>query len=323
MKSEEQKKRIKKKTGAQSGAPAPRVPWTYWMQVKDMVNPITISRMRIVQFSIGLLLVAATAFFIWQEYFRPASGEEMVQQMVEAAGGMEAWNAVKGGQFDRTKTLYGENGEQLSQKVETFFFRKTNEGVKLMVKSQTEDDEEVWIGKDQDGYWASKDKEAVDPKLTARGLGMMCDSKWCEPLCASSMAFYRFSMPFKLTDPGVIPQNEGLHMLGGLESQVLDITYEPEVGKDRWVFYTDPNDMLIRKLEYHHTTDEGDSRPEEIYWSDYRTVAGITFAHNWTRYWSNGKVMEEYTYSNVDFGSQLAEHFFDRPEDHMLAVEVE
>ncbi len=82
-----------------------------------------------------------------------------------------------------------------------------------------------------------------------------------------------------------------------------------------------PNDMLIRKLEYHHTTDEGDSHPEEIYWSDHRTVAGITFAHKWTRYWSNGKVMEEYTYSNVDFGRQLAEHFFDRPEDHMFAVE--
>ena len=85
------------------------------------------------------------------------------------------------------------------------------------------------------------------------------------------------------------------------------------MGKDRWVFYTDPKDKLIRKMEYHHHSDEGNDLPEEFHWSDYREVSGLMVSHKWTRYWSNGKVLEEYTYSNFDFKSTLPEQFYNRP----------
>lgn len=291
-----------------------KAPWWAGLAVKDLVKPITLRRIWLLQAGIVAVILAAGGYFAWQNYFSPPNGEEMVAEMVAAAGGMEKWNNLREGQFQRTHNLYSQSGDLLETKRETFFFQKTSEGLKLQVKSMTNDGEEVWIGKDKDGYWASKDRKAVDPELTARGLGMMCDSKWCEPLCASSMAFYRFSMPFKLTDHGVIPQFVGTVPFDGQEAQVLDITFDPEVGKDRWVFYVSPEDKLIRKLEYHNNADSGEVRPEEIFWSDHREEGGITFSHKWTRYWSNGAVMEEYIFSDVDFESKLVDNFFERPE---------
>lgn len=302
-----------------------KTPWLFGLEVKDLVRPINIRRVQILYAGMVLLVLAGIGYYAWDNFLRQPTGVELVNEMVEASGGMEAWNNTRQGQFTRTQNLYGQNGELLQTRRETFYFQKTDEGLKLQVKSTTNDGEEVWIGKDQEGYWASKDKKAVDPELTARGLGMMCDSKFCEPLCATSMAFYRFSMPFKLTDFGVLPDlattnfnvldfNPLEHL--DIEPLVLDITYKPEVGRDRWRFFIDPNDKLIHKIEYYNKSDFGEIRPEEIYWSDHRKEFGITFSHKWSRYWANGQLMDEYIFSDVDFQTALADEFFERPEGH-------
>lgn len=315
-----------KKTG--QAPDTEKVPWLFTLEVKDLIKPITIRRVHLLYAAATLVLLIAAGAYLWDNYLRGPSGEELVAEMVDAAGGMAAWNAIQQGQFDRTQNLYSQNGELLTTKTETFYFKKTQEGVKLQVRSYDNEGKEVWIGKDQDGYWASRDREAVDPKLTARGMGMMCDSKWCEPLCASSMAFYRFSMPFKLTDQGVIPEVVGssvfaildfnpLEYLDIIEPIILNITYAPEVGKDHWRFLVNPETKLIHKVEYYNKSDFGEIRPEEIYWTDHREEFGITFSHRWTRYWSNGEVMEEYVYSNVDFETAIADTFFKRPAGHV------
>jgi hypothetical protein len=143
------------------------------------------------------------------------------------------------------------------------------------------------------------------------------------------MAFFRFSMPFKLKDKGVNASLAStdltlanLNFLGssGEKPTLLDISYDPKVGKDRWRFYVDPKDQLIHKMEYYNKSDMGESRPEEIYWTDHKTVDGITFSHRWTRYWPNGKVMDEYIYSDVDFKSEIPDSFFERSSAHDLAI---
>ena len=73
-------------------------------------------------------------------------------------------------------------------------------------------------------------------------------------------------------------------------------------------------------MEYHHHTDEGTTLPEEFYWSNHKTVSGITFSHTWTRYHSNGKVLEEYVYSDVDFDTPLDKHQFDRSTDTKTSI---
>jgi len=95
---------------------------------------------------------------------------------------------------------------------------------------------------------------------------------------------------------------------------VLDVSYIPSVGKDKWRFMVNPETKLIHKVEYYNKSDFGTFRPEEIYWTDHKTVDGITFSHKWVKFWSNGKVMNEYVYSDVSFNNQLDKVFFNRPE---------
>lgn len=307
------------------------IPWYAGLEVKDLMSPITISRVRLMQYGVALLIVATTGYYAWDNFLRQPTGFELVDKMVDAAGGMEAWNNVKEGQFTRTQYLYGQNGEQLSEIAQTFYFRKDNGNVQLKVKSQTKDGDVVQISKDDTGYWATKADLPADPKLTSGDLGMMCDSKWCNPDCAASMAFYKFSMPFKLTDNGVRPDNgtmtdftminfDPLKEVFGIELQplVLDVGYKPTVGKDRWKFYVHPETNLIYKIDYLNKADWGEYRPEEMIWTDHRTVAGITFSHQWHRYWGNGQIMEKYVFSDVDFTTALGADFFNRPDGHEL-----
>ncbi|MFC4723013.1 DUF6503 family protein [Geojedonia litorea] len=306
-----------------------KAPWWFGLQIKDLVKPITIKRMQLMYVG-GLLLVLGVAgYYAYDTYLREPTGEEFVNEIVEAAGGMEAWNDLKFGEFSRSHNLYAENGDLLRTIDETFYFKKTNQGVKLQIKSVGEDGSVLWVGKDAEGFWATRDNNEVDPKAAAKEEGMMCDSKFCEPLCASSMAFYRFSMPFKLKDPGIKPSlastdlsvlNLSMMGISGKEPTVLEITYAPEVGRDRWRFYVDPADQLIHKIEYYNKSDMGDTRPEEIYWTDHKTVSGITFSHRWTRYWPNGKIMDEYIYSKVDFETEIADSFFDRSNTSNLVM---
>jgi hypothetical protein len=304
-----------------------RIPWMFDLEVKDLIQPIILRRVRILQVGVLLTIFSFAGYYVWENFLRAPTGTELVNEMVEAAGGAEAWNNVKSGQFTRTRNLFSETGENLSQKVETFFFQKTKEGVKLMVKSTDKDGKDIIVGEDKDGFWATKADQPADPRITAGDLGMMCDSKFCAPSCASTMAFYRFSMPFKLQDSGVRPDVNDVAEFALLDWNpmkninmkskplVLDVSYKPTVGRDKWRFIVDSETKLIHKIEYYNKSDFGTIRPEETNWSDHRTVSGITFSHKWIRYWGNGKVMDEVIFSEVDFENKLTEEFFNRPAD--------
>ena len=180
-----------------------RVPWLFGLEVKDLTKPITLRRIRLLQAGVLLAVLAYGGHYAWENFLRAPTGVELVNEMVLAAGGMEAWNSINSGQFTRTQNMYDRTGEQISQQIETFYFRKTDEGLKLMVKAMDKEGKEVIICEDKEGFWATKEALPADPKRTSGDLGMMCDSKFCKPSCASSMAFFRFSMPFKLNDSGV------------------------------------------------------------------------------------------------------------------------
>ncbi len=303
-----------------------RVPWLFGLEVKDLTQPITLKRIRILQFGVLLAVLAYGSHYMWENFLRAPTGTELVNEMVVAAGGMEAWTNIQSGQFTRTQNIYDKTGQQLSEQVETFFFNKSDGGLKLMVKAIDKQGKEVIISEDDEGFWATKEALPSDPKRTSGDLGMMCDSKFCKPSCASSMAFFRFSMPFKLTDIGVRPDVNNVTALGLLdwnplenidiesEPLVLDVSYKPTVGKDKWRFLINPETKLIHKVEYYNKSDFGTYRPEETYWTDHKTVDGITFSHKWTKFWGNGQVMDEYIYSDVSFNNQVNAEFFKRPE---------
>ena len=73
-------------------------------------------------------------------------------------------------------------------------------------------------------------------------------------------------------------------------------------------------------MEYYNKSDIGEIRPEEIYWTDHKTVDGITISHRWIRYWPNGKIMDEYLYSDINFKKEINDTFFDRSESNDLVI---
>lgn len=304
---------LKTRTGTKLKEPKIWYPLGFILHMKDTVSPIVIRRIQILNAMIILLFITAAGYLAWYSFLKPPTGEVLVAEWVEAAGGLNMWNNITRGRYNRTHRLFSETGKLLTQRVETVYFEKINGHVKLMADVETPNGEGLRIGKDKIGYWAVQNNQMVDPVLKSKELGMSCESHFCSPDCSMNMAFYRFSMPFKLTDAGVIAENGGMKLLDGKKAQVLNISYKPGVGRDSWVFYAHPEDNLIRKMEYHQYTDKGEVIPVEFMWSEYANEGGLQISHRWTRYWGTGKVLEEYIYSDFDFESALPEQFYNRP----------
>jgi len=93
--------------------PAERIPWKFGLEVKDLTNPITIRRIRILQAGILIGALAFAGYYVWENFLRAPTGVELVNEMVDAAGGAEAWAAIQSGQFTRTQNVYAENGDPL------------------------------------------------------------------------------------------------------------------------------------------------------------------------------------------------------------------
>lgn len=288
------------------------LPWEAELEVKDLIKPITVRRIRIVQLAGAVLLLLAVFVIGWWIIFAPPSGERLVEDMITATGGIEEWKNIQDGNFVRTHRLYDEDGKIIKESEETFFFKNNPEGQQLLIQSNTNEGDKVVVGHDKEGYWASLNDKEVNPVEISKELEFMCDDDGCSPLCASEMALYRMSFPFKLADHGVKPRNAGTATLNGENVQLLDVTFDPKVGHDRWVFYLDPTTSLIRKIE-HYPSVKDNVQPEEIYLSDFKKEGNIMLSHSNKYYRSNGKILEEYKISNVKFNSSLAKDFFYRP----------
>ncbi len=296
--------------GADEGV---KLPWKAELEVKDLIKPITVRRIRLFQIGGFLLLLLALGAALWSLFFAPPSGEQLVNGMISSAGGLKEWKEIKDGRFVRTHRLYDENGKVVRQSQETFFFRNNPDGRQLMIKSKTNEGNDVVVGRDQGGFWASLNGDKVEPVRLAKDLEFMCDDEGCSPLCASEMALYRMSFPFKLSDDGVRPRNAGTALLNGENVHLLDVTFDPKVGHDRWVFYVDPATKYIRKIEHYPST-KANVQPEEIYLSDFKKEGNIVLSHSNKYYGSNGKLLEEYIVSDVQFNSELTADFFKRPQ---------
>ena len=289
-----------------------KVPRRINWEIKDLVHPIVLRRRLLWRAGLALGMLAGIALVVWALFLRPPTGPALLDDMVRVAGGQDAWNTITDGSFRRIHTRYDDNGAVIYTDDVRFYFRKGDGGFKMVIESIS-DLGRVLIGFDDQGYWATKDGDTVGPLAVARRLDMACEADKCTPLCGAEMAFYRFSMPFKLTDPGVIPRFGGHSTLNGKAMLLLDVTFEPEVGKDRWVAYVDEETRLIRKIE-HYPSADGDAPPEEIYWSDYQTENGITFSHTRSYYRSNGSKLEEYVISDVDLSTPIPDERLVRPE---------
>ena len=90
-----------------------KTPWWFYLNVKDLVNPIKIRRVQILSFGALLFVLVIGGIYTWENYLREPTGAELVDEIVNAAGGLDTWNGIENGQFTRTHNLYDDNGLKL------------------------------------------------------------------------------------------------------------------------------------------------------------------------------------------------------------------
>ncbi len=120
-----------------SGEEKVKLPWEAELEVKDLIKPIQLRRIRLVQTAAAILLLIGIGVFGWWYFFTPPSGERFVKEMITAAGGMEEWKNIEDGNFVRTHRVYDDYGKVIKESEETFFFMNNRDGHQLLIKSKT------------------------------------------------------------------------------------------------------------------------------------------------------------------------------------------
>jgi len=70
---------------------------------------------------------------------------------------------------------------------------------------------------------------------------------------------YLYGLPMKLRDQGTrISQEAERRTFQGKEYWVLEVNYDPEVGKDLWYFYFDPESFAMEAYQFYHDKAKND-----------------------------------------------------------------
>jgi hypothetical protein len=130
-------------------------------------------------------------------------------------------------------------------------------------------------------YWSSKGSDRIEiasdgETLSARLNGsseISAEDLKTHRLAADNLPgwrdyfMYMFGLPMKLRDPGTRLDPEVTQAeFNGLQALVLHVTYSPEVGKDTWYFYLDPETYALVGCRFFH--DEASNDGEYLVFED-------------------------------------------------------
>ncbi len=132
---------------------------------------------------------------------------------------------------------------------------------------------------------------------------------------------YFFAMPFKLTDPGTVWEEQQDRMLDSTSYKTAKLTFESNVGDspdDWYVVYKDPETSRLKAAAYIVTFSKDQEKAEEdphaIVYSNYETVQNVSFAtgwsfHNWNQENGFGEKLGEASIKNLKFFDPEADYF--------------
>ncbi len=178
----------------------------------------------------GLLLLASTTALAAGEatYDSPAT-RSTIEHMIEAHGGMSAWEAAPSVSFLRKAELVGDPQpwvlhETIEQGRRRLYQDWLEEGARL-----ASDGNEVWTVS-----W----------------------SKVFPPAFVAQIGFYFLNMPWITQDRGVILKQVDPGSYPSTEDEFtrVEMTFQPGTGDtpgDRYVLYIEPETHLLRAIEYH------------------------------------------------------------------------
>lgn len=137
---------------------------------------------------------------------------------------------------------------------------------------------------------------------------------------------YFFAMPFKLTDPGTVWEEQENRVLDSVDYETAKLTFKTNVGDspdDWYVVYKDPETNRLKAAAYIVTfsksKEKAEEEPHAIVYSDFKTVENVSFAtswsfHNWSKEEGFGEKLGEASISNLEF-FEPEKDYFEVPSD--------
>lgn len=137
---------------------------------------------------------------------------------------------------------------------------------------------------------------------------------------------YFFAMPFKLTDPGTVWEEQETKVLDSVEYETSKLTFRSNVGDspdDWYIIYKQPETSRLKAAAYIVTfgaeREKAEENPHAIVYSDFKSVENIDMAtkwsfHNWNAEEGFGEKLGEAIISNINF-FKPEEDFFQASEN--------
>ncbi|SDR65797.1 DUF6503 family protein [Gramella sp. MAR_2010_147] len=135
---------------------------------------------------------------------------------------------------------------------------------------------------------------------------------------------YFFAMPFKLTDPGTVWEEQEPKILDSLQYETAKLSFKSNVGDspdDWYVVYKEPETNMLKAAAYIVTfsseQEKAEEDPHAIVYANYQNFDKVAIPtqwsfHNWNKEDGFGEKLGEATISNVKFFSP-EQDFFQAP----------
>jgi len=150
---------------------------------------------------------------------------------------------------------------------------------------------EVEISKDEDTYSYTMKGDACSILLNGSSEISEEDKERLRLSCERGKMYrdyytYLYGLPMKLRNPGtIIDEKVVRRTFKGKEYLVLKVSYDPEVGKDTWYFYFDPNTYAMEVYQFYHEESKNDG--EYILLNSLEEINGVKMPK--TRAWYYNK----------------------------------
>ncbi len=206
----------------------------------------------------------------------------MLDRVIAAHGGTEAWTTLRDLTFTLTRVTLTPRGEAAGARVSLYRLKRhgkarveTVTGRGLLVE-----------GFDGERPWITLDGKPVTDADALKRAHFQSVNWW-----------YWMGIPFKLKDLGAIVRQQPMITLQGKPVDVLEVTFQPGVGQtnDRFTYFVDPETHHILAVELQLQPGVwpgvGGPTPSRSTWHDYKSVGPFTL-HTRRIFYGNPELTE-------------------------------
>jgi hypothetical protein len=255
----------------------------------------------------GVLTVGmALAIFPGPARAQDARAQTLLQKVVAAHGGIQAWENLKDMTFTITRVALDPRGDVAGANVSLYYMKRhgktrveTITGKGLLVQ-----------GFDGQKPWVTLDGKPKTGKAALEHAHFLSVNWW-----------YWMGIPFKLKDPGVFVRHKGTLTFRGKPVDILEATFQQGVGEtnDRYTYYIDQKTHHILFVEFQLQPGVwpkvGGPTPKRSTWLDYNKERPFTM-HTKRIFYGNPELTDKRAillFRDFKFNTGLPDKLFAAP----------